>query len=293
MLGIEVRVDGIAMSIAKAVKQKAQIESCHFLECNAAERQKVLSEFVSEHGLTGALTRLVLPADQYKVYPIEKPKVEVNELAEAARWKIKDLIDFDIADAVTDVYDFPADALRGRPEQINVVASRSALIKNAVDLVNACDLALESIDISELAIRNVAAKIDEPDRAASILYLRHGSGMIVLVKGDMLYFSRSFDFSLEALNDVSRQDSVIQQLALEIQRSFDYFESQLGQVPPSMVYLVGPAPNMPLANMLGGGIAARVQNLDFSEVMGEEFELGGNEIQAFVALSAVLREGAV
>lgn len=288
-VGLEIRTDGISLAIAR---EDNQVSSCIFRECNAADRADVLDSLVSEFSLSGAACRVVLPAEQYKVYPLEKPNVEDDELADAVRWKIKDLLDYDVNDAVIDVFDFPSDALKGRPEQVNVVSSRAVLIQDTVNLVNKSGLELESIDISELAIRNVAVKLSEDeDRSVAVLYLRHGAGMIVLVKGGTLYFSRHFDFSLSALNDVSQQDSVIQQLALEVQRSFDYFESQMAQVPPRTIFLIGPAPNVPLANMLGGNIAAQVELIQQSQVMDEGDGIGLDEIQAFVALGSVLREG--
>ncbi|KZY43182.1 MULTISPECIES: hypothetical protein [unclassified Oleiphilus] len=293
VVGLEVRSSGIALAVASKNEGKnALITLCDYRECNAAERVSVLESLVEEHGLDGATCRVVLPADQYRVYPIEKPKVEESELVDAVRWKLKDLLDYDVNDAVLDVYDFPQDALKGRPEQVNVVSSRSALIQDTVNLVNKSGLELETIEISELAIRNIALRLaDDDQRPVAVLYLRHGAGMIVLVKGDTLYFSRHFDFSLQALNDVAQQNSVIQQLSLEIQRSFDYFESQMAQVPPQTVALMGPAPNMPLANMLGGSIGARVEPLDMSLFMQDEANLGLEEIQAFVALASALREG--
>jgi MSHA biogenesis protein MshI len=292
VVGLEIRSSGIALAISSAsAGAQSRIDVCEYKECNAAERESVLAEFVEKYDLAGCACRVALPADQYRVYPLEKPKVEESELVDAVRWKLKDILDYDVNDAVIDVYDFPSDALKGRPEQVNVVATRAALIQDTVNLVSKTDLELLSIDISELAIRNVALRLsEEAQRSIAVLYLRHGSGMIVLVKGDTLYFSRNFDFSLQALNDVSQQNSVIQQLALEVQRSFDYFESQMAQVPPQTVMLMGPAPNMPLANMLGGNIAAQVESIDMAGILQDDMTVGLNEIQAFTALCSVLRE---
>jgi len=251
-----------------------------------------LQEFVSENKLSGAICRAVLPTDQYRVYPVEKPQVEESELAEAARWKVKDVLEYDLADAVTDVYEFPADALRGRPEQVDVVATRSTLIKNIVDLSAAAGLELQTIDIAELALRNVIALEGEEDRASALLYLRNGQGIMILCKGQTLYFSRKFDFSVHSLNDVSQQDSVLQHLSLEVQRSFDYFESQMGQVPPPVVHLVGPSMNLPLANMLGGLVSAQVKDLEsINEILPDG--LNNDVIECLVALGSALRQDEV
>jgi MSHA biogenesis protein MshI len=233
----------------------------------------------------------VLPSKQYQIYPIDKPNVEDSELTDAARWRVKDMLDFDLNDAATDVYDFPSDALRGRPEQLNVVVCRSAIIKEALKLISESELELESIDIVDLALRNVAARLsDDEHKAQAVLYLRNGAGSMVLVKNGNLYFSRHFDFSLKSLNEPSQQDSVIQSLALEIQRSFDYFESQMGQVPPRTIALLGPDSDVPLTNMLGGSIAAEVTWLDLACCYGQEQTTERNEINCFAAIAGAIRE---
>lgn len=290
LVGLEVRPDGLAMAVAKREpgSDATMVTDCGFRACNAAERKDVLSTLVKEFGLQAYPCNLVLPADQYQTYPIEKPKVDDSELADAARWKIKDMLDYDIEHAVTDVYDFPADALRGRPAQLNVIASRHAIIKGYVDLVNDSELELESIDVADLALRNVAVRSAEEERPVAILYLRQGSGMMALVKNGLLYLARHFDFSLNALNDPGQQESVIQNLGLEVQRSFDYFESQMGQVPPQTLTLIGPDPSIPLGNMMGSAIAARVQSFDWAQITGED-KKDIEAIQCLVAAGAALR----
>ena len=203
-------------------------------------------------------------------------------------------MDYPIEDAVIDVYDFPTDALRGRPEQVSVVSSRTSTIQSLVNIVEEAGLKLITIDIIDLAIRNVANRlVEDKNQTAALLYLRAGDGMIVLIKNETLYFSRHFDFSLEALNDVEQQDNVIQHLALEVQRSFDYFDSQMAQVPPQFLYLVGPTPNIPLANMLGGSISAQVKVFDMSLCFGEQHKITQDDINGFAAIGSALKEGPI
>jgi hypothetical protein len=236
-VGLEVRADGMAIAVSHPDNTGALIvKECMYKVCSAAERKTVIAELVSDFKLKGMRCNLVLPVNQYKTYPIERPKVEASELVDAARWRIRDMLDFDLEDAVTDVYDFPVDALRGRPEQINVVVCRSALVKESLALVSDSGLELESIDIVDLALCTVARRLsDDEHKSQAILYLRNGAGIMVLVKNGDLYLSRHFDFSIQSLNEPSQQESAIQNLALEIQRSFDYFESQMGQVPPRQI----------------------------------------------------------
>ena len=292
-MGLEVRADGLALAVMGTSNQGGArtIEYCDFVACSAAERVAKLSELVNERKLAGAACNLVLPAEQYQTYPVEKPKVDDSELADAIRWKVKDMLDFDLENAVTDAYAFPEDALRGRPPLVNVIVARKALIQGYVNLMRESGLELHHIDVADLGLRNICMQLpDQEARPLALLYLRNGLGNMVLVKGDTLYLARHFDFSLAALNEPSQQDSVMQHLALEIQRSFDYFESQMAQVPPQELVLAGPDPSIPLVNMLGGASAAKVVPFDWSSSYTLDGPCGLNEINCLVAAGAALRE---
>lgn len=281
-MGLEVRPDGLGIAIAKGASDLVYA----FEACNAAERAAKLRSIVDEQDLSKMACRVVLPFDQYKTYPIDKPKVEESEVSDAARWSVKDMLDFNLEDAITDVYEFPMDALRGRSAQVNVVVCRRTIIQGLVDLVNESGMILESIDIADLCLRNVAlTQMSDADRPVAMLYLRRGAGNMIFVKGGNLYLARNFDFSTEALNEPSQQEKVIQQLALEVQRSFDYFESQLGQRPPGELILFGPDPNIPLANMLGGSITAKVTSLDLNPLSMED---GLEAVNTLVSVGAAL-----
>lgn len=289
-VGLEVRPDGLALAILRAEQSKpSQTVEYRYEACSAAERESVLQKIVSELGLSGMACRAAIPVDQYKTYPIDRPEVEDAELADAARWRVKDMLEFDLADAVTDVYEFPSDALRGRMPQLNVVVCRRAIIESMVQLVSNAGLDLQSIDVADLCLRNIAVQQStSEDSPSALLYLRRGAGNMIFVKNGELYLARHFDFSLESLIDPAQQESVVQYLALEIQRSFDYFESQLGQIPPKELTLFGPDASTPLANMLGGSITAKVSPLALPNMP----EDASNElINSLVAVGAVYRQG--
>jgi MSHA biogenesis protein MshI len=295
VLGLEISDQGLSLAVAKPdADGHLKITACFSKKCGKSEYLEHIKSWVSENNLSGFDCHIVLSSSQYKTFPVEKPQVEDAELADAVRWKVKDLLDYPVDDAVIDVFEFPTDALRGRPEQVSVVSAKKSVVQSLVNLINDAGLSLLTIDVVDLALRNIASRLVEVEnQTAALLYLRAGNGMIVLIKNNILYFSRHFDFSLEALNDVEQQDNVIQHLALEVQRSFDYFDSQMAQVPPQKLYLIGPTPQLPLANMLGGSISADVNVFDMSVCFGEQHKTTQNDINGLVAMGSALKEGAL
>lgn len=279
---LEVRPDGIAW----AVSGGQQKQDLGFAECLPAKRQKVLEQLVEEQGWSGAPAVLVLPIDQYQVFQLERPEgLEDSELPDALKWKLKDFLDFDPRDAISDVFAFPEDASRGRGPLVNLVATRKSLVQELVELVNGASLVLERIDIAELALRNFAAGLDPQGRGVGLVHLRDRYGQMVVCRGETLYLSRRLELSYEDLQDASRQENAVQSLALEMQRSVDYFESQLGQAPPSAIRLVARDSVLPLASMLSSYMAASIDVPDWS-AFGREQPIDSRCLPAWSAALA-------
>lgn len=263
-LCLEVRPEGIAWALEQGGSEGAPRYGN--LACPPAKRLESLTGLVAEQGWDGARTTLVLPLDQYSVFQLERPdELAESELADALRWKLKDLLDYSPSEAVCDVFPFPSDAARGRGELVNVVAARKTLAAELVNLVNQSGLVLDRIDIAELALRNFAARLDPRGVGVALVHLRERYGQMVVCKGPVLYLSRRLDVSSDDLRDASRQENAVQSLALEMQRSLDYFESQLGQVPPRSIHLVARDAMLPLSSMLSSSMAPSLETVNWRD----------------------------
>ena len=98
-------------------------------------------------------------------------------------------------------------------------------------------LKLNKIGVEELAMCNLL----EPSEDACIILKQESGGQLclIIVKRNELYFSRRLR-DYETLSIFSPEElkmDVVDSLSLEIQRSMDYFESQLRQAPVKKVYL--------------------------------------------------------
>ena len=265
-LGMELASDGIAWALMLG---NQEIRT-GFFEVDATSRPQALQELITEHDLKGAVTNLVLSQDQYQIFQAERPPVEANELAEAVRWKLGELLDYPANQAVLDTFPFPDDASRDRGQLINAVCAHQDLIGGHVELLHDAGLELNRIDVAELALRNLLAYADPEARGAALLYLSDNHGHMVFCRGNMLYMARRIEVSLTQLRDAASQEQAVQALALEMQRSLDYFESQLRQVPPGRIQVAGHPEHLPLAGMLTTNVTAEVVDFDWRVVLGDE-----------------------
>ncbi|MCW9006705.1 biogenesis protein MshI [Marinobacter adhaerens] len=284
---LEIRPDGIAW----AESAGSEAGRSGFSDCLPARRLETLAALVESEGWSGAATTLVLPLDQYQVFQMDRPEgIEESELGDALKWKLKDFLDFSPSEAVSDVFPFPRDASRGRGELVNVVAARKVLVSELVRLVQEAGLELERIDIAELALRNLVCRLDENRRGAALVHLKDNYGQMVICRDNTLYLSRKLDVTSEDLRDAARQESAVQSLALEMQRSLDYYESQLGQVPPAMIRLVARDSVLPLASMLSSYVAAGIETLDWN-ALGLQADLDSRCLPAWSACLPMPEDG--
>lgn len=283
-LGLEWRPDGVAWASCSAQGEVL----AGFVEATSAQREEVLATLAKAQGWGRMALTVVLPPDLYQVFQLEKPPVESAELADAVRWKIKDMLDYPVDEAVLDVYGVPLDAARGRGELINAVVARKALLREVIRVCDGVGLSLQRVDVAELSLRDLLVRLAQEQRTAGFVYLRQPLSQMVLCRGDVLYLARRVDFSATQLADVAQQENAVQSLALELQRSLDYFESQLGQIPPRRLMLIAPEVRVPLAMMLNANLAAEVVDLDLRALLGES----GTDVRVACALGAVLAEEA-
>ena len=66
-----------------------------------------LAAWVAEHRLQGVPAALTLDHGDYVIHQLDRPEVPAEELRQALRWRLKDLIDYSPADAVIDVFEAP------------------------------------------------------------------------------------------------------------------------------------------------------------------------------------------
>lgn len=233
-LGVEAREDGVA--IAQVSFDPAHGPRLHHCEFSRGESAAaVLADLVSRHGLERLPCNWVLDSHQYSLLLLEAPRVADDELREALRWQIKDLITFPVDQAVLDVFELPEDGSRGR-RMVYVAAAQRRSIEAVVAASREARLKLRSIDIGELSLRNVAERVSSDARGLALVRLQRGRGNVLLFRQGQLYLSRQFELNYGAGADEALPEEA---LILEMQRSLDYYERQMAQEAPARILLCG------------------------------------------------------
>ncbi len=230
---------------------------------------------------------LVLDSSQYELLLVEAPRVEPSELRSAVRWKIKSLIDFHIDDAVIDVFEIPGQENRPQGQSMMyVIAARARKVRELVDLFEEADCNLQVIDVADMAMRNLAALLDDDVRGVAMLHLERDHGVITITRQGNLYLSRRLETGHEGLDADGAQ-----QLVLEVQRSLDYYDSHFAQPPVgSLRLLPGFARHEALIDSLADGLDLEVATFDPQSELDCRVPLPQSELNAtLIAIGGALR----
>ncbi|MCR8923043.1 hypothetical protein NO559_09680 [Dasania sp. GY-MA-18] len=189
----------------------------------------LLSSLVTEQGWHACPCSLVLHPLYYQLTLAESPAVEAAEMAEAVRWRLKDFVDYPLADAAVDFFTLPDDAYRGRKAMLYAAVMRKNSLQGLAETIEQAGLVLQAIEISELALHNLCYALPEVRGGVAILHLLEDEGFINLVEDGNIYLSRKLDIGLASFDGEGDHLQQFEALLLEIQRSLDFYESQLGK----------------------------------------------------------------
>ncbi len=236
LVGVEFHADGLALVHLQNYRSAVPtLQNCEFITCDAeSDHAAILSARISDLGLQKIPCRFVLSRKNYQFLLVEAPKVPADELNEALRWRIKDLLNFPADNAVIDSFLLPQDS--ARTPMAYVAVAENSVIRAVVDAVKAANLVLQSIEIPELSLRNLAIRAADTTRGLAIVQLVQGGGALQVICDKQLYLSRRFELNYNGglLDDLPQEA-----LTLELQRSLDYYERQMRQVPPKQLLFCG------------------------------------------------------
>lgn len=198
---------------------------------------QAINELKIETNFSGQC-HIVLNALQSQIVQVDKPNVPNNEITSALKWQIKDLVSISPDNMVLDYFDGPL--LAGGKKKVNVVCSPLNELKKIVGIINQDGITVASITTAEFAFANLL-----PVQKKACLFVCQQPNedvILIIVKDGQLYFHRRLrGFSqMASKSEDELAMTMVEALALEIQRSSDYFERQLKQAPIKEIKILLP-----------------------------------------------------
>lgn len=280
---------------------------------NKSEVSAKLKKVIQDNNLETCSIFTTLLTSEYDLEMLEKPEVAEDELHQAVRWKIKDSLAFDVNNAIIDVFEIPDLRERGRMPLVYVAAADKDLVKQRVKTLEEQNIKIESIDIAELAMRNIAALLPEDQQGVALLKLEDTQGLMTLTQDSSLYLTRTIDVGFTGISiedstlgeapieadgltleeEISPdQQRTLDTIVLEVQRSLDYYESHFAKTAINSLVLAPLPYEIPgVVKHLASALGLQVRMLDLNAVLDSVSPMS-QEMQAncFFAIGAALKE---
>ena len=226
--------------VRKATGRRPVVVNCVSQPVSEGYADTAVERALQELELGSTPVSAVIGAGDYQIVQVEAPDVPAAELRQATRWRLRDQFDFPIDSATIDLFDVPATSRRGRARMLFAVAAHGEAVENIGSTLLRATPGFDVIDIPELCQRNLSALMPQDHKGVALLVLREQFAQLVLTRNGLLYLTRRFELSQRASGSHDRMDSTAgtagseapidpTSLALELQRSLDYYESHFDQ----------------------------------------------------------------
>ncbi len=235
-------------------------------------RLDALKGFIRQQQLQGFQSVAVMPPDYYQLMQVELAELPLDERRDAARWQIRDLLEFPVAQAVVDIFDVTPFGSENKPLTY-VVAAQQALLRERIELLQDVELQPTAIDIPEFCLRNLAELFTDDDRGTAILMLQEQSGILTIVRDGVHYLTRNLSSGMKDLipfadGDYEALTEQLDSIVLELQRTFDYCESSFRLPMVSRLLVAQTEREIPaVTTYLNDYLTTQVEPFSFDSVM--------------------------
>lgn len=286
--------DGLyAVSVRRAVAGKPTVTLAMFQAPEKGAPELALEKFGKQLRTKKYRCTTLLAQGQYQLLSVDAPNVPQDEMKEAVRWRLKDMIDFPVGDATIDMVDVPVSKAPGvRNQTLLAVAAQNSIIEQRQMLFSAAKIALTAIDIPDMAQRNISTLLEPEGRGLAMLSFNADGGLLTVTYGGELYLSRRIDVSLTQLlhsqsapgtmksgvRDIElvteatqlaptdAQLNCFDKITLELQRSLDHCDRQYHFIVVAKLVLA-PIEAPALQTHLAANMYMPVEMLDLADVV--------------------------
>lgn len=231
----------------------------------------------------GACLQLVLPSRDYQLVLVEPPNVPPEEWRDALRFRVSDLVSMPMSDAALDVFALPDDAYRGRQKMAYVAVCQQRVVDAWATAATEAKLALAGVTIPEIALLRLKARLAPGPDSTALVHIADDDTRVMLCQDDQLYLVRQTPFGTAALGQPEQREALV----LEVQRSMDYYDSQIGKGTVRQVLLAGSGALADLSSTMQDLLGLRATILSAAELLTEG---SGTDGLCLPALGAALRE---
>lgn len=204
---------------AKPVVQIANVEISTLQEINEIEK------ITQKYHLHQKPISYLLEHNDYQRIQIEKPNVPDDELKEAVRWTLKDLVNTPVEDITLDIIHIPKSSDgENNQDYIYVAFAQNKFIAKLSNTLIDAKVNLKYIEARMMAQRNIANYLAVDGEGEALLTFSANGALLTFTHQGEICNARFIEI------DVDKTDGSFEKISLEIQRSLDGFESKFRNI---------------------------------------------------------------
>lgn len=166
------------------------------VEHQGTDDRDAFAERLRALGLQGGEVWVMLRTDQYQMLQIDAPSVPAEELRQAARYQIREMVDAHLDDLTIDV--LKVGDGQHKSNLLFVVVTNNSVVRDATELCQSADWPLTVIDIHEIAQRNLQTALATSNNLGSratalLLVTSPRQAVLTISANEELFFSRRLD----------------------------------------------------------------------------------------------------
>ena len=188
-----------------------------------------LSAALSPFAKSTCNVSIVLSQDMYHMVQVDKPEMAEEDITTALPWTLGELVPYESSNMVLDYVDYPVKSRTGGQKIDVFAAEKSSLAAVAASMAKKNDKQLTHIHTKEV----LATEMVPNDDYARLLIIQEPNSepFLMIVRSQAIWLARRLRGFVSKVNEQTDLSQLSDTLGLEIQRSMDFYESQLKQPP--------------------------------------------------------------
>lgn len=130
----------------------------------------LFSTLHKRYNLQSVPTTWTLSPEDYQLFLIESLPVPADEFRDALSWRIRSLISYPLEEAILDCFTIPSKKTAQDSAITAAIVAKQNLLNKTIQSLKANGLNLNTIDIPELAMRNLTALYENDAKPTAFIY---------------------------------------------------------------------------------------------------------------------------
>lgn len=252
---------------------------------------KLMNQIINGMELVDIPTSIVIPGSKTESVQIEITDLPTEDTLAALPWKLKDLVSISPQDMLCDYIEMKIQPL-GQGAKAMVLATSKQYVKKLIAPFHERNVPILAITTEQFVLARMQDSVD----TAQLVFVQHreSEAILLILKNQEICFARKIR-GTEALINMTQQQMQeygADTAAIEIQRSIDYYESQLKQPPikDALVAMAGENDKL-LVELLNGLLPIKTRLFPIEHIEDRSGSLSLNYLAGLGAALYGAKEG--